>query len=43
MPIVKPSPVEAYLAGINPDELTPKQSHEIIYQLVELLSQNDRG
>tara|TARA_R110002153_G_scaffold18021_4_gene63163 strand:- start:43307 stop:45895 length:2589 start_codon:yes stop_codon:yes gene_type:complete len=42
-PLPPPSPVEAYIAGIKPDELTPKQSQEIIYHLVELLVPNDRG
>lgn len=35
---ITPSAVEAQLAGIVPDELTPKQAHEIMYQLVELLA-----
>ena len=37
-----PSAVEVQLATINPDELTPKQAQEIIYQLVELLARKDR-
>ena len=37
--VASPSLVEAYLAPINPDELTPKQAHEMMYQLVELLAQ----
>ena len=31
-----PSPAEAALAGINPDELTPKAALEILYKLKEL-------
>jgi DNA mismatch repair protein MutS len=38
-PTIQTSLVEAHIAGLNPDELTPKQAHEIIYQLVELLEQ----
>lgn len=39
--IKSPSQVETRLAEINPDELTPKQAQEIIYQLVELLAKNN--
>lgn len=40
-PIIESSPLEDHLVGVNPDELTPKQAHEIIYQLVELLSKKN--
>lgn len=38
---VPPSLVETHLATINPDNITPKQAQEIIYQLVELLAQRN--
>ncbi|NQZ53983.1 MAG: DNA mismatch repair protein MutS, partial [Piscirickettsiaceae bacterium] len=37
-PLVEPSAVEAYLAELEPDELTPKQAQEKLYQLVSLLN-----
>ncbi len=38
-PLVEPSAVEAYLAELDPDELTPKQAQEKLYQLVCLLNE----
>jgi DNA mismatch repair protein MutS len=37
-PPSEPSEVERYLAGLDPDELTPKQAQEKLYALVALLN-----
>jgi len=36
---VVPSAVEEALAGINPDDLTPKEAMDLIYRLREILNQ----
>ena len=35
--VAEPSPLEAYLQQINPDDLTPKQAQDKLYQLIALL------
>jgi DNA mismatch repair protein MutS len=37
----RPSPVEAVLAEINPDEVTPRRALELLYELKAKLSQTD--
>jgi len=34
---LKPSEIEQYLATLDPDELSPKQAHEKLYQLMAML------
>jgi DNA mismatch repair protein MutS len=40
LPEAGPSPIEAALAEVNPDELTPKTALELIYRL-KTLSEED--
>jgi DNA mismatch repair protein MutS len=40
-PIKDPSPLEEALAKVNPDELTPKEALELLYQLRRLLAHRE--
>ncbi len=39
----KPDPLREALSGVRPDDLTPRQAHELLYQLISLSQATDQA